>query len=78
VRELGGEPVHLVWVHCDPATLRARIEQRGRAKDLAKLHDFDAFVARVQPDRPPLVPHLTVDTGAATPVPEQLRRLRSE
>jgi predicted kinase len=76
VGELGGEPVRLLWVRCDPATLRDRIVRRGRVKDRAKLDDYEAFVARVQPERPPHVPHLTVDTSTtAAPVPEQLRRL---
>ncbi len=75
VRELGGDPVRLLWVRCDPATLHDRIARRGRPKDLAKLDDFEAFVARVQPDRPPPVEHLTVDTGVtAAPVPDQLRQ----
>jgi predicted kinase len=63
VAELGGEPVRLVWVACDPATLRRRLEARGREQDTGKLAAFDAFVARMQPDVPPPVPHLAVDNG---------------
>jgi hypothetical protein len=70
---LGGAPVRLVWVGCDPGTLRRRIESRGRAKDAPKLADFAAFVARVRPGEPPLVPHLAVDTSdGAPPVADQL------
>ncbi len=73
VRELGGEPVHLVWVGCDPQTLRERIERRGRAKDAAKLHAFDAFVARQRPGVAPPVAHLALDTSpGAPPIAQQL------
>ena len=65
--ELGGEPVRLVWVSCDADTLRERLRARGRAKDGGKLADFDAFVARMQPDTPPPVPHLAIDTSPGAP-----------
>ena len=71
--ELGGEPVHLVWVGCDAETLRQRLLARGRTKDGAKLADFGAFVARMRPRTPPPVPHLAVDTSpGAPPVAMQL------
>jgi len=70
---LGGEPVRLVWVRCDPATLLARLTTRARATDAGKLADFSAFVARVRPDEPPPVPHLAIDNRpGAAPLADQV------
>lgn len=74
VDELGGEPVRLVWVRSDAATLRERIAGRDRAQDAGKLADFAAFIARMRPNEPPPVPHLAVDNRrGAPPVADQLR-----
>jgi predicted kinase len=67
VSELGGEPVRLVWVRCDPGTLRARILARGRARDAGKLAEFEAFVARTRPDLPPPAPHHQIDNRGGAP-----------
>jgi predicted kinase len=65
--ELGGGPVHLVWVRSDPATLHRRLTERALDRDTAKLADFDAFVASMRLADEPRVPHLTIDNrlGAA-------------
>lgn len=67
VTELGGDPVRLIWVRCDPDLLRRRLVERGTDRDGAKLEAFDVFLARMLPGTPPPVPHLEVDnTGDLT------------
>ncbi len=76
VIELGGEPVRLIWVRSDAATLRARLIARERGRDRGKLDAFDAFVERMLPDVPPPVPHVEVDNRDSAPsLVQQLRTI---
>ena len=77
VAAMGGEPVTLVYVRSDAATLRARLVARDSPRDASKLAAFDAFLARMTPDVPPPVPHLVVDNRASAEVSlqEQVRRI---
>jgi predicted kinase len=75
VAALGGEPVHLIWVRCDPATLRARLLARGSHRDAQKLAHWPDFLSAIPPDRPPAVPHVEIDNGKAAP--PLLQSLRS-
>ncbi len=67
VDALGGEPVRLVWVRSDAATLRARLERRGSPRDAGKLAAFDAFVAAMRLDDPVVTPHVAVDNRLGAP-----------
>ena len=74
--ELGGGEVRLVWVRSDAATLLARLRRRGLARDGEKLRRFSEFLAAIQPDRPPAVPHVEIDNrvGVAEPLESQILR----
>lgn len=65
--ELGGDPVHLVWVRSDAETLRHRLAARASARDTGKVSDFGAFTARMRLDRAPQAPHHTVDNRLTAP-----------
>jgi predicted kinase len=67
--QLGGGPVHLVWVRSDARTLRKRLTDRGSERDAAKLADFTTFAASMRLESEPAVPYTVIDnrlTAAAS------------
>jgi predicted kinase len=74
---LGGDPVSLVWVRSDAATLRHRLIARASERDEAKLADFAAFSARMRLDDSPPVPHAVIDNrlSAAVSLQDQVAAL---
>jgi hypothetical protein len=64
VAELGGPPVHLVWLRIDAATLRRRLIERADPRDAEKLARYGTFVAATRAGEAPPVPHHEVDNRA--------------
>jgi predicted kinase len=65
--QLGGGPVHLVWVRTDATTLHHRLTARGSHRDAAKLASFAEFCASMRLDREPAAPHTTIDNRLTAP-----------
>lgn len=78
--ELGGGPVHLVWIRSDRETLLRRLTDRGLARDAAKLEEFERYCASMRLGTEPAAPHLTVDNRltAANPLTAQIAALASQ
>jgi predicted kinase len=77
VGELGGPPVHLIWVRADPETLRYRLGARGLERDTEKLARFEVFAASMRLDDAPAAPNTAIDNrlGAADSLETQVARL---
>ena len=74
--QLGGAPIHLVWVRADHETLRRRLEHRGLERDARKLERFEEFAAAVRAGEPPPVPHIELDNRVtARPLADQMEEL---
>lgn len=75
VAELGGDPVHLVWIRTDAGTLRERLVSRGLSRDAGKLAAFDAYLTAIRAGQEPPVPHVTIDNRlGAEPLESQISR----
>ncbi len=69
VTDLGGPPVHLVWVRSDAATLRQRLADRALARDAAKRDQFAEFAASMRLGSAPAAPHVTIDNRLSADQP---------
>lgn len=67
VADLGGDPVHLVWIRTDDVTLHARLTARALARDGQKLAAFDTYLTAIRAGIEPPVPHLSVDNRLGAP-----------
>jgi DNA-binding transcriptional regulator YhcF (GntR family)/predicted kinase len=64
--------VAFAWIHCDAATMYTYIRQRGAARDAAKLADWPGYLAGIDLDMRPPVPHFLLDNSASsTPLQTQ-------
>jgi len=61
LRRAGGLPL-LVWLRVEPEVAVRRLRTRGADRDLGKLTDVSAFLARLDTAEP-AGPHLSVDAG---------------
>lgn len=77
VAQLGGEPVRLLWVRSDPASLRHYLTTRNFERDSMKLANFDAFLASMRLDTEPAVEHITIDNrrSASSSLNEQVQAI---
>ena len=53
--------VTIVWVYCDAKSMNYYVRQRGAARDGAKLNDWEGYLAGVDLDFRPPVPHHVVN-----------------
>lgn len=59
-RSLGG-PVEMHYVACLPEVRRQRLAERGEARDLAKLRDWEAYIEYYGEEKPPVFEHILID-----------------
>ncbi len=68
----------LVWVYCDIDTMHTYLRHRGAARDAAKLADWPAYVAKIDTEFRPPVPHILIDNSESSdPLPHQATKLIS-
>jgi predicted kinase len=62
LRDVLGGPVEVHYVRCAPETRRHRLQQRGNARDRAKLADWEIHARYYGDERPPVFEHVLVDS----------------
>lgn len=68
-----------VWVYCDIDTMHIYLRHRGAARDAAKLADWPGYLASIDVNFRPKVPHIVVDNSASSaPLQEQAKKLLQE
>ncbi|MBP2340209.1 DNA-binding transcriptional regulator YhcF (GntR family)/predicted kinase [Saccharothrix coeruleofusca] len=73
-----GAKVSVVWVYCDADTMHTYIRHRGAARDAFKLDNWESYVASLDTEFRPPVPHFTVNNSASgAPLQTQARELVS-
>ncbi|MEV7782728.1 AAA family ATPase [Kitasatospora sp. NPDC088351] len=75
-----GVDVSPIWVRCDEESMREYIGFRSAARDAWKLANWDDYIATVDTELRPVVPHLVVDNrmGAAISLADQARLALAE
>lgn len=75
--EARGVTVAVVWIQCDLDTMHEYITFRSAARDSWKLQNWDTYVAGIDLELRPVVPHLVVENrlGAAISLTDQVRQV---
>jgi hypothetical protein len=63
LESLGAE-LHVIWVRCDATTMRTYLKHRGAARDAVKLSDWGSYVASIDIDFRPAMPHVVIDNSS--------------
>jgi predicted kinase len=71
-----GATLTFVWVYCDADTMHTYLRHRDAARDSAKLADWDGYMAGIDLDLRPPVPHVVIDNSTSSdPLQGQARKL---
>ncbi len=66
----------VVWVYCDATTMHTYIRHRGAARDTAKLENWNAYLATIDLEFLPPVPHTVINNSASVvPLQTQAKKL---
>jgi DNA-binding transcriptional regulator YhcF (GntR family)/predicted kinase len=66
----------IAWVHCDATTMHTYMRHRGAARDATKLENWNTYLAAIDLDFRPPVPHTVIDNSASVvPLQAQARKL---
>lgn len=73
-----GAQVRVVWLHCDPDSMRYYLRERGAARDAAKLGDWTTYLSGMDTDLRPVADHFAIDNSrSAEPLQAQAKILLS-
>lgn len=71
-----GAVAHAVWVRCDPESMRTYLTRRGAARDASKLANWETYLAGVDLEYTPAMPHTIVHNSlASAPLQHQAEQL---
>ncbi|MEU4517828.1 GntR family transcriptional regulator [Amycolatopsis sp. NPDC024027] len=73
-----GAKLSFVWVYCDAETMHTYVRHRGAARDATKLANWESYLAGIDLELRPPVPHVVIDNSASSkPLQDQARSLVS-
>ena len=58
--------LHVIWVRCDPDSMRTYIRHRGAARDASKLADWPSYLTSVDLDYRPAMQHHVIDNSVGS------------